>query len=154
MQLSFSWIFVIEINKTVFFLQAALKDYEDALIDDGWQNGTRIDLGIHDRGLGFSHDVEDSARAARILSGFLPKGAVPVTRKSSQMFARNPSPLAHEKRGPRAPHASMPVNELNQPSSSLPSINKDLLRNHAIPHAAPAFSLNNELRRRTLALDR
>lgn len=44
---------------------------------------------------------------ARILSGFLPEGAVPVTRKSSQMFARSPSPLARTRkealRAPRAP---------------------------------------------------
>jgi len=112
---------------------------KDVLIDER-QNGTRIDLEIHDRGLRFSHDVGDSARGTRILSAFLPRGAVPVTRKSSQMFARNPSPLTHEKRGRPASHMRLCrkwIKSTLQFAPFAPTINKDLLRNRAISYASP-----------------
>ncbi|KAH0946640.1 hypothetical protein HN011_006234 [Eciton burchellii] len=64
-------------------------------------NATEIDLENHDSGnRTFSREIR-AALLARILSGFLPRGVVPVTRKSSQMFARNPRrPLPHERGGP------------------------------------------------------
>lgn len=50
-----------------------------------------IDIEIHDRGRADFLTISEirSVPPARILSGFFPKGAVPVTRKSSQMFARD-----------------------------------------------------------------